>query len=216
LPSVPGDLPATLLARRPDLVAAERRLAAADKRVAEAKRSLYPRLSLTASAGTASQELEDLVDGDFSVWSLIGNLAAPLFQGGRLRANVALSRSRTEEAVALFADAALRAFAEVENTLTAEEHLAHRESHLAESAEQAEAARVVAEEQYRSGLVNYITVLESQRRALLARSELIAVRRARMDARVDLHLALGGGFTLEEIPGFAPSSPNPSARETSS
>ena len=85
---VPAGLPADLVARRPDLVAAERRLAAADQRLLQAHRSLYPRLTLTGSGGSASEELGDLLDGDFGVWSLAGGLLQPIFQGGRLRANV--------------------------------------------------------------------------------------------------------------------------------
>ena len=210
---VPAGLPAELIARRPDLAAAERRLAALDRRVAGARRSLYPRLSLTGSAGTASNELGDLVDTDFSVWNLVGNLVQPLFQGGRLRANVDLQRARLEEAVNGFGQAALTAFLEVEHTLVAEDLLARRQVALDEAARQAEGARRLALEQYRYGLTDYIVVLESERRALLAQSEALAVRRARLDARVDLHLALGGGFEITDLPGIELAEPSASAEE---
>ena len=191
---VPSGLPAQLLERRPDLVAAERRLAAADREVASAKRSLLPSISLTGTAGRSSNELEDLLDNDFSIWSIAGNLLQPIFQGGRLRANVSLQRANLEVAAEQYASAALTAFAEVESRLAAQSFLAERERSLAEAAEQASAARVLAEERYASGLVDYITVLDAQRTSLNVESQLLETRRDRVNARVDLILALGGGY----------------------
>jgi NodT family efflux transporter outer membrane factor (OMF) lipoprotein len=193
-PPIPSGIPAEIISRRPDLVAAERRVAAAGSRVAASKRDLYPRLSLTAAGGTASRALGDLLDGDFSVWSLVGNIVQPLFQGGRLRAEVARSKGVAEEVVATYASTTLRAFAEVETALAAESLLARREEALAQAAEQSREAQLLAEDRYGSGLESFITVLESQRRSLQAEGELIAARRLRLENRVDLHLALGGGF----------------------
>jgi NodT family efflux transporter outer membrane factor (OMF) lipoprotein len=192
--AVPTGLPAELVSRRPDLVAAERRLAASDQRTAQAKRSLYPRLTLTASGGWASSELSDLLDGDFGVWSLVAGLAQPIFQGGRLRAGVDSAKATGEEALAGYANAVLLAYSEVESALAAERHLVEREIHLASSAEQLIAARRLAEDRYRSGLGNYLIVLESQTRALTAQIELLNARRSLLDNRIDLHMALGGGF----------------------
>jgi NodT family efflux transporter outer membrane factor (OMF) lipoprotein len=194
LASVPAGLPAELLARRPDLVAAERRLAAADQRYRAARRSLYPRLSLTASGGTATDTLSDLLDGDARVWNLVGNLTQPLFQGGRLRAGVDRADASSHEALAIYVSRVLGAFAEVESALSSEQQLAERERHLAEAAEQLSAARQLAEERYRNGVGIYLVVLESQTRSLAAESNLLSVRRERLDNRVRLHLALGGGF----------------------
>ena len=193
---VPAGLPAEVISRRPDLAAAERRLAASEQRLLVARRSLYPRLSLTASGGTASDELRDLLDGDARVWRLVGNLVQPLFQGGRLRAGVDSAEAGTREALALYAGSALRAYSEVESALAAELHLARRESHLAEAAHQLAAARRLAEDRYREGLGGYLAVLESQTRSLTAESQLLGVRRNLLDNRIDLHLALGGGFEL--------------------
>jgi len=88
----------------------------------------------------------------------------------------------------------LRAYAEVESALAAEHYLAEQELHLAQAAKQLVAARRLAIERYRSGVGIYLVVLESQSRALIAESELLAIRRQRLDNRVELHLALGGGF----------------------
>ena len=198
-PPVPAGLPAELIARRPDLAAAERRLAAAGARVAEARRSLYPRLTLTGSTGRQSEEFADLLNGNFSVWSIVAGLTQPLFQGGRLRAGVELAGANEREAVELYVGAALTAYREVETALETERRLAVVERGFALASEQAAAARKLAEDRYRSGLDGFLTVLEAQRRDIDAEQRLIEIRRLRLDTRVDLHLALGGGFTLDTI-----------------
>jgi NodT family efflux transporter outer membrane factor (OMF) lipoprotein len=196
---VPAGLPATLVSRRPDLVVAERRLAAADSRVAAAKAARYPRLALTASGGTATQELSDLVNGDFSVWSLAANLLQPIFQGGRLKANVDLSKANAEELTALYVQDVLLAFGEVESILASGEILTREERALVTASEQSAAAQRLAEDRYDQGLEDIVTVLDAQRRALLAESSLLAVRRLRLENRVDLYLALGGGFDASDV-----------------
>lgn len=195
---IPSGLPSDLLIRRPDLLSAERRFAAAEKRVSEARRAFFPRITLTGSTGSLSGQLEDLVDGDFSVWSIAAGLTQPLFQGGRLVGNYRQSAAVSDMALADYALAILTAFGEVESALYAEEVLARREGHSAEAARQSELAQQLAIRQYGAGLVDYITVLETQRRALNSQSELISVRRRRLDARVNLYLALGGGFDLAQ------------------
>jgi len=199
---VPAGLPSELVARRPDLVAAARRLAAADQRYRAARRALYPRLTLTASGGTSTGALADLLDGDFHVWSLLAGLTQPLFQGGRLRAGVEAADAASREVLSAYVGRVLGAYAEVESALASEGHLAARERHLAETAAQLTAARQLAEDRYRRGLGTYLVVLESQSRALTAESERLSIRRQRLDNRVNLHLALGGGFVrdVEEDP----------------
>ncbi len=198
LPAVPETppvgLPAELLGRRPDLSAAEARLRESDARLGAARASLYPRISLTASGGRASDELADLTDDDFSVWSLVGNIVQPIFQGGRLRAGVELAEARVEQATEVFAARLLRAFSEVEIALATESALAEEERHLADASADANAARELAEERYRAGLTDLLFVLEAQRRALASEIDHLAARRRRLETRVDLHLALGGGF----------------------
>lgn len=195
---VPTGLPADLIARRPDLVIAERRVAATGARVAEAKRAQYPRITLTGSTGTSSSQLTNLLDGDFFVWSLAGGLVAPLFQGGRLRAGVNLAEANHEQALASFAEQALRAYADVESALAAEAFLVERERALQNATEQSVAARDLAETRYASGLSDVITMLEAQRRASDAEGQYLSVRRQRLDARVDLYLALGGDFGIDD------------------
>ncbi|HVS16033.1 MAG TPA: efflux transporter outer membrane subunit [Thermoanaerobaculia bacterium] len=193
-PPVPPGLPSELLARRPDLAAAEQRVVAALADLGAARASLLPQLSLTGSTGTASAELQDLLDADLSVWSLAANLLQPLFQGGRLRAGVDLAAAGRDQATAAWAQAALRAFSEVETGLAAERFLDQRLAAGERAAEEAERAARLAEERYLAGLADYLSVLESQRQAFDSQSQLLAVRRERLAARVDLVLALGGDF----------------------
>jgi outer membrane protein TolC len=105
-----------------------------------------------------------------------------------------MAEANVEGAVAAFAQSVLRALGEVEGALAADGYLALQETALAISAEEALAARRLAEDRYQRGLSDLITMLESQRRAFEAQSRYIAVRRQRLDNRLDLHLALGGGF----------------------
>lgn len=199
LPLVPEDipegLPADLIARRTDVVAAERRLVASDARIRQAKAALYPQISLTGSTGTSTKELGDILNGDFGVWSLVGNLLQPLFQGGRLRANVELAKSHSDLALAQYGQTVLNAYREVETSLANERFLSERQQALETATQQSIAARQLAEEQYANGIIDLITMLDAQRSAFNSESQLLTVRRERLDARIDLYLALGGGFS---------------------
>ena len=195
--ATPAGVPADVLSRRPDLAAAERQLAAADARITQARASLYPRISLTTSTGTISDQLRDLTDGDFFVWSIAGNLLQPIFEGGRLLADLDRTEAVAREALERYTSIALQAFSEVESAFVAEALLAKREEALHTAAEQAIAAHGLAQDRYRSGLEKFTTVLDAQQRELNAESQRIAVRRLRLDVRINLHLALGGDFVYE-------------------
>ena len=199
-PLASAGYPSELLDRRPDVLAVERRAAAAGARVSEARRALYPRLTLSGSTGTSSSVLEDLVDGDYSVWSFLGGITAPLFQGGRLRANVSAAESSEEAALAQYVGTILQAFEEAESGLVADRHLETRERSIAASLEHAEAAYRIARDQYNSGLVDVVTLLTTQRQLLQRRSEHLSARRERLTNRVDVHMALGGGMPQEGNP----------------
>ncbi|HLV06532.1 MAG TPA: efflux transporter outer membrane subunit [Croceibacterium sp.] len=202
LPEVPPPpstgIPSEILLRRPDIAAAERSLQAAGFRLTAGQRSFLPNLSLTGSAGLASSDLGDLLDGGSFIWSIAGALLQPIFQGGRLRAQVQALEGRREEAVEVYAETVLNALLEVETALAVERYLAQRELALDSAASAAEGAVQIAFNRYREGIDPLLTVLESQQRALDSRSAYIAARRARLDNRINLHLALGGGF--EDMP----------------
>ena len=197
---VPGGLPSELVHRRPDVVAAELQLLAADTRIAQAQADLRPRFSLTSGTGTASGELLDLIDSNLFVWNFVGNLVQPLFNNGRLKATVVRNESLAEEAVANYESLILQSYREVESALAAEDVLSRRERALEEAVNQSVAARELAEQRYRLGLTDIITVLSAQRTAFNSETQFIGLRRMRLDNRVDLHLALGGGFDMGDVP----------------
>lgn len=196
-PPPPPGMPAELLQRRPDLLAAEARLLAADARAREARAALYPRLALTASGGTASNEVGDLLDGDFRVWSLAGNLTAPLFQGGRLRARAAGAYAGAEAAAWDFAHAVLRALAEVEGALQAEAALREQLTHARATEQRALATLEVAERRFRTGAGPLLDALDARAAVLEARSGRLTRQLSLLQNRVDLCLALGGGFQVD-------------------
>ena len=119
-PPIPAGLPSELLERRPDVIAAERRVAAAFNRTGEAQAARLPRISLTASVNSISSELFVLQERDNPVWSVGASLLAPIYQGGALKAQVEIRTAEQKQAVAEYARVALRAFSDVENALAAE------------------------------------------------------------------------------------------------
>ncbi|MCA8973739.1 MAG: efflux transporter outer membrane subunit [Planctomycetes bacterium] len=200
VPTVPLGLPSDLMLRRPDLVAAERRLAAAGCRVDAARAALYPKLSLTASGGTTSEDLEDLIDTDFRVWSLGANLLQPLFQGGALRADVARNEARLAESLALYGGTMLMAFAEVENALATQARLTERSDSLTAAATHAARAHELARDRWQSGLADFLLVADGQRQSFQSESARLLMQRLRLDNHIDLILSLGGGFAADAEP----------------
>lgn len=197
--AVPAGLPSELLKRRPDILAAERRLAAADERFQAARKDLFPTLSLSANGGNSTSELRDILDPDANVWGFAANLTQPIFQGGRLRANLKAREAETEVAAANYTQTALTAFREVETALAAGGFLRDRESALRDAADESAKAEELAWSEYQRGLVDIITVLESQRRAFSARSLQIQISNLRLQNRLNLYLSLGGGFDSSQI-----------------
>lgn len=175
----PGDLPAVgeapgagvpseLLLRRPDLRAAELQLLAADYALYEARASLYPQLTLTGSIGRVGTETENLTDSGFDVWSIAAGLVQPIYQGGRLRANVDLAQAGVREALAIYADSVLAAFSEVEINLAVNDYLANEESFERGSVTNAEDAYALAQSRYAAGLED-IAALRARGRVAPAR-----------------------------------------------
>ena len=211
----PAGLPAEILGRRPDLRALEKRMLAAHARVGEARANLYPRIALTGSAGTVGGGLADLLDGDFQVWSLFGNLVQPVFQGGRLHAAIEGREASRREDLALFVEGVLRAFGEVEGALAASDFLAKQRAAIDELVTESEAARGVSVERYRGGRGSLLEVLDAERSNVSAQSRGLAVRRQELENRVDLHLALGGSFAEpqpDSVPDMNPDNEEGSKR----
>ena len=194
--TIPPGLPSELLHRRPDLVAAERRLAASLERVKVAKKNLIPTISLSSSSGTSSGALRDVLDPDLLIWNIAGNVTQPIFRGGQLLADIRASKANRNQAMATYAQTALAAFQEVESLLAADGFLQDQLTATQRAAEESVGAEELAWQQYQRGLVDIITVLESQRRAFTARSAAITTANTRLANRINLYLALGGDFTL--------------------
>lgn len=186
----PG-LPSELLRQRPDLRSAEDRLLAAGYRHAAADKLRFPQFSLTAAGGTSSSELRELSNPDFRVWTLVGNLSQPVFQGGRITGSRARAEAQWESAAAAYERAVLEAFREVETALAAESFLHERRAQLEAVVAESVAAEDLAWDRYERGLVEVVTVLEAQRRAFEAQAGLLSIRNALIQNRIDLLLALG-------------------------
>jgi multidrug efflux system outer membrane protein len=194
VPSVSPGLPADLLLRRPDLAAAEAQLAAANASLSAARAALLPSIQLTGSAGVASGALLAFLGGPATGLSIAASLLQPIFDGGRLRGNVALAESRERELVETYRKAILSAFADVENALAAASRLAQRESLLAQVQERAREALRLAEVRYREGADDLLGVLDAQRSLFDAQDQLAQTRLSRLEAAVALYKALGGGW----------------------
>jgi len=191
---VPAGMPSQLLERRPDVFAAERRVAAAFDRVGEARAAQLPRISLTAGGSSVSSDLIELKDTSNPLWSLGANLIAPIYQGGALRAQVEIRTAEQKQAVAEYARAAQRAFGEVEGALAAEVALREREAILEATVRDSERALELAQVQYRVGTIDLRLVQQNQLALYSARLALLRVQTERLAQRVNLHLSLGGGF----------------------
>jgi len=192
----PSGLPSELLLRRPDLLEAERRLAAAGRRKDQSVKALYPSISLTGSLGTTTDQLEKILSSSAGVWSLGGSLAQPIFQGGRLRGGIEQAGAVEREAVANLQRVTLDAFGEVEQALVTELYLRRQEKELEQSVTLATDAAERAGEEFRNGTGGVLTYLASQNQEIQASAALVSVRRLLLDNRVNLHLALGGDVVL--------------------
>jgi outer membrane protein, multidrug efflux system len=197
IPVVDPGLPAELLVRRPDLAAAEAQVAAANGNVAAARAALLPGIELTGSAGISSAALLSFLSGPQSAISLGLSLLQPIFDGGRLRGQVAVSESRERELVESYRKAILSAFADVEQALVAVSRSAQREALQAQVQESARNALRLAEIRYREGADDLLTVLEAQRTLFQAQDQLASIRLDRLSGTVALYKALGGGWTAE-------------------
>ncbi len=197
-PLMGAGVPADVLTRRPDLLAAERRLKAAGANVDIARKALLPRISLSATLDNGAGNLVDAFDIDDLVARLAANLTQPIFNGGRLKADIrqqeALLRRETES----YARDILDAYLEVENALDGEQRLAERETALRTSLEEAVQAERRLERRYSEGLASILQLLDAQSRRISAESQLITARKERLANRIRLYVALGGGVYGEE------------------
>jgi multidrug efflux system outer membrane protein len=195
-PAVPPGLPASILTRRPDVAEAEQNLVAANAQVGVARADLYPRLNLTASAGVDSSAISSLFEWQSRVASLVAGITAPLFEGGRLRANLDAVRARHRQAVAAYVAQVLVAYGDVEDALTDLNAQTAQVAHLREAVRASENYRRLADVQYNNGLVDYLIVIDAERTLLSNQLALAQASSMQLSASIHLIKALGGGWQI--------------------
>ncbi len=194
-PSVPpAGVPSELLERRPDLVAAERRVAAAFNAREVARAARLPSLSLTSVIGGSSTSLSDVLSPANTVWQLGANLLGSIFDGGSAKAQFDAATASQKQSVFDYGQAALTAFSEVENSLDQGVVLKQRQQQLIIVQKEAAEAYRIANLRYTEGEINLLDVLSIQQRLIGAQSNLETVNRLLLDQRVNLYLALGGDW----------------------
>jgi len=199
--AIPAGLPLEMLERRPDLVAAERRVAAAFHRVGEAKAAQLPRLILNANiAAIDSEILQFKEDFENPTAGAGGKLIAPIYQGGALKTQVEIRTLEQKQAVAEYARMALRALGDVENGLAAARTLSERRSFLQQAVAENQRALDLAQTSYRVGRGDLRAVQQQQLNVHAARLALLRVQSEQLSQRVNLHLALGGSFADRDEP----------------
>lgn len=193
-PAVPAQLPARLLERRPDIAAAERRVAAANAQIGVARAAFFPAITLSATAGFRGAQLADLLSAPHRFWSLGPALAAALFDGGARSAGVESARATHDQAVASYRQTVLTALQEVEDNLAAATALEREQQLQVEAVAAAQRALDVVTNQYRAGTVGYLNVLSAQATVLAAQRGLIDVRSRRLGAVNALLKNVAGGW----------------------
>jgi len=191
---VPAGLPSELLERRPDVIAAERRVAAAFDRIEEARTAMLPTISLTTGLGYVSSDVFVLKNINNPLWSFAAIFFVPLFRGGALEAQVEIRTAEQKQAIAEYARTGIRAFSDVESALSAELASREREVILAKTVVDNERALELAMVRYRVGTADLRVVLQQQLTLFATRSAALRVRSEQLVQRVNLYLALGGDF----------------------
>ncbi|MFM7119803.1 MAG: efflux transporter outer membrane subunit [Gammaproteobacteria bacterium] len=201
---IPAGLPAALLERRPDVRAAEQKLVAANADVGAAKALFFPSLSIAGALGSVSGDLSDLLDDDAAVNQLRPSLFAPIFQGGRIRANHEAAIARRDQALYQYRASALNAYREVSNALVATAQVGIARTELEAGVAALEDASGLARARYQEGLSSYLEILNADQQLLDQRLRLASLRADELRSVVDLYRALGGGWQSE-----TPTMPSP-------
>ena len=202
--AVPSGLPSELLERRPDVIAAERRIAAAFHRVGEAKAARLPTISLTGGVSSISSDLFFLKNHDNPIWNAGASLLMPVFRGGALKTQVEIRTAEQKQAVATYAAIGLRAFGEVESALAAEIAAREREQNLAQALADSRRAYEIVQTQFNVGRTDLRFVTQRQLALNAAQSALLRTQSEQRVQRVNLHLALGGSFEMPPGGGQPP------------
>lgn len=188
-------LPSEVLLQRPDVLQAEHMLRAANANIGAARAAFFPRISLTASGGTASSSLDDLFGGGTGVWTFMPQIRLPIFEAGRLQASLDVAELQRDINIASYEKAIQTAFREVADALAQRATLGEQINARQRLVESSRDSLRLAKARYRQGLDNYLTLLDAQRSLYTAESQLIDTRLADAFNRVVLYKVLGGGST---------------------
>lgn len=195
LPAIPGGLPSAMLARRPDVAAAQRGLLSAQARVGVAQAAWFPSLTLTANGGYASPELSDVFRWSARAWSVDALLSLPIFDGGRRKAGVESAKAGLELAMADYRQQLLQALREVEDSLSGLQLLSRQATVQAQAVQASSRATALSDTRYRNGFVSQLDLLDARRSELRNRRAALQVQAAQYQATVSLVRALGGGWS---------------------
>ena len=203
--ALPDNLPADLLGRRPDIVAARWRVESAQRDVDASKASFYPSFNLTAAIGLVSLHADDLISLRSRYYAVAPAISLPIFDGGRLRANLASRNAEYDIAVAQYNKTLVRAFNDVALQIQAAHALAAQESAQQQSVSAAHEAWELAMQRYRHGIGSYIEALNAEQYVLAAETTLADIRAQQIDTAIQLVQALGGGYATESPGNASPS-----------
>lgn len=199
-PPIPVGVPSELLERRPDIAAAERRVAAANAQIGLAKLAYYPIISLTASGGFDSEVITTLFQGPSAIWAVGGSAAMTLFDAGRRHALTDEAKAAYEASVANYRQTTLTAFQQVEDNLSALRILDHEAGVQAAAVEASERSLALSVTRYEGGVTSYLEVITAQNAALADELTAVNILGRRLASAVLLVQALGGGWTTSELP----------------
>ena len=197
VPAIPVGVPATLLQRRPDIAAAERRLAEANAQVGVAKSVFYPAINLMAAAGYQSTQQSAWLTAPNLFWSIGPSALLTIFDGGRRRAEVDQAQAAFAVAGARYRSTVLTAFQEVEDNLSLLSNLTDESKSLNDAVSDTQRTLDIAMNRYREGIASYLEVVTAQAAAEQVQLDALNVRRRRLSASVDLIRALGGGWSRD-------------------
>lgn len=199
VPVIPLDVPSTLLQRRPDVAAAERRVAAANAGIGVARAAWFPSLTLNAQAGFQSTGWANLLTAGNRIWALGPTLALDLFDGGYRKATIQAAKAKTDEAGATYRGVVLTAFQQVQDNLALLDHLGNASANQRDAADAAQHALDLSMSQYKHGAVSYLDVVQAQTTALQEQRGLLQLDTQRLRASVQLIRALGGGWSADQL-----------------
>lgn len=197
-PEIPVGLPSALLERRPDVLAAEQQVRAANAQIGVAIANFFPQLGLTAFVGQLSTPLSDITSGKGNLWSVSGNLAGPIYQGGLLRAKKRQAVAYWEQTKSEYQQAALNAFTDVANALISRQKFEAIRTEQSRSVTAYREAVNLAVDRYNAGKANYFEVLDAQLQLYPEENALAQTELNRRVVLVQLYLALGGGWNLSD------------------